>query len=146
MDTLIQFFSEELDFSLDDEAIVLAWILKVIGTEELNAGVINIIFCGDDYLLDLNQRFLERETLTDVIAFDYREDEKDVSGDIFISIERVHENAALHQQSPDNEVRRVIIHGILHLCGYNDKSADEKDAMTAREDKYLSLLSLWKAC
>ena len=101
-----------------------------------------IIFCNDDYLLDLNQRFLERETLTDVIASDYREDEKDVSGDIFISIERVHENASLHQQSVENEVRRVIIHGILHLCGYADKGPDEKAAMTAKEDKYLSLLSL----
>lgn len=142
MDTLIQFFSEELDFRLDDEAIVLDWILEVIRTEKLNAGVINVIFCNDDYLLDLNQRFLERETLTDVIAFDYREDEKDVSGDIFISIERVHENASLHQQSIENEVSRVIIHGILHLCGYADKSPDEKAAMTITEDKYLSLLSL----
>jgi probable rRNA maturation factor len=142
METLIQFFSEELDFSLDDEAIVLDWILEVIGTEELNAGVINIIFCNDDYLLDLNQRFLERETLTDVIAFDYKEDEEDVSGDIFISIERVNENASQLQQSLEEEVKRVIIHGILHLCGYADKGPDKKAAMTAKEDKYLSLLSL----
>lgn len=140
MDNLIQFFSEEIDFCLTDEKIVHDWVLNVIRKEGLDAGLINIIFCNDEYLLDLNQRFLERDTLTDVIAFDYGEDGKEVSGDVFISIERIHDNAALLEQPPDHEVRRVIIHGVLHLCGYADKTPDEKASMTLNEDKYLSLL------
>jgi len=142
MDTLIQFFSEEIEFDLNDESRIHAWILEVIENEELQAGVINIIFCNDSYLLDLNQRFLDRDTLTDVIAFDYREDDNDVSGDVFISIERINDNARQLAQSPELEVNRVIIHGILHLCGYEDKTSTEKAAMTTKEDKYLSLLSL----
>ncbi len=142
MDTLIQFFSEELEFHLENESRVHDWILEVIKAEDLQAGVINIIFCNDTYLLDLNQRFLDRDTLTDVIAFDYRENDDDVSGDVFISIERIRDNATQLGQSPGVEVQRVIIHGILHLCGYADKTVEEKASMTAKEDKYLSLLSL----
>lgn len=142
METLIQFFSEEVGFDLEKEAVISQWILDVINTESLKAGVINIIFCNDNYLLDLNQRFLERDTLTDVIAFDYREEGDGVSGDVFISIERVRENAASVEQSFDIEIKRVIIHGILHLCGYSDSNASEKSEMTSKEDKYLSLLPL----
>ncbi len=140
MDNLIQFFFEEVDFRLTAEKTVHDWILVVIRKEGLDAGVINIIFCNDDYLLDLNQRFLERDTLTDVIAFDYGEDSKEVSGDVFISIERINDNAASLEQTLDHEVKRVIIHGVLHLCGYADKTPDEKASMTLNEDKYLSLL------
>ena len=140
MDNLIQFFSEEVDFCLSGEKIVHDWILTVISQEGLDAGLINIIFCNDEYLLDLNQRFLERDTLTDVIAFDYGEDGKEVSGDVFISIERINDNAELLEQVPGHEVRRVIIHGVLHLCGYADKTPDEKASMSLNEDKYLSLL------
>jgi len=140
MDNLIQFFFEEVDFRLTAEKTVHDWILAVVREEGLEAGVINIIFCNDEYLLDLNQRFLERDTLTDVIAFDYGEDNNEVSGDVFISIERINDNAAALEQLPEHEVKRVIIHGVLHLCGYADKSPDEKASMTLREDKYLSLL------
>ncbi len=141
MNPLIQFFFEDVDFSLNDSQQIHDWILKVIHEEDQDAGVINIIFCNDNYLLDLNQRFLDRETLTDVIAFDYREESNEVSGDVFISIERIRDNAENFDQSFDIEVRRVIIHGILHLCGYADKSSDDKALMTLKEDKYLSLLS-----
>jgi rRNA maturation RNase YbeY len=137
---LLQFFSEEVDFKLKDEAFVREWILKAIEEENFKAGVINVIFCSDDYLLDLNQRFLDRDTLTDVIAFDYDEDEDEVSGDIFISIERTRENAIKYNASPDRETFRVIIHGALHLCGYSDASQEEKSTMTQKEDYYLSLL------
>ena len=142
MNTLIQFFFEDVDFSLNDDQQLHDWILEVIRKEDQQAGVINIIFCKDEYLFDLNQRFLDRETLTDVIAFDYREHDKEVSGDVFISIERISDNAKSFNQSFDIEVRRVLIHGILHLCGYADKSSDDKALMTLKEDKYLSLLSL----
>jgi rRNA maturation RNase YbeY len=140
MDKLIQFFSEEVDFSLADEKNVITWLLEAIQQENLETGVINIIFCTDDYLLDLNQRFLERDTLTDVIAFEYGEEGKEVSGDIFISIERIHDNAAALGNLAGQEVLRVIIHGLLHICGYADKTPEQKASMTLREDKYLSLL------
>lgn len=142
MDALIQFFSEEVVFSMPDEPRVHDWIIRTITDEKLEAGVINIIFCNDDYLLDLNQKFLDRDTLTDVIAFDYREEGNEVSGDVFISIERIRDNASQLKQSLDHELNRVIIHGILHLCGYADKTPGQKAAMTAKEDKYLSLLLL----
>lgn len=141
METLIQFFSEEVGYSLEDESLVRDWILNVIRSESLHAGVINIIFCNDAYLLDLNQRFLERDTLTDVIAFDYREEGDEVSGDIFLSIERIRENARSLGIPASLEVHRVIIHGILHLCGYRDSHAGEKAEMRSKEDKYLSLLT-----
>ena len=140
METLIQFFYEEVDFSLDQEEVIHDWVLNSIRKEGLQAGVINVIFCSDEYLLDLNQRFLDRDTLTDVIAFDYREGDDDVSGDIFISYVRIVENADKFDISIERELMRVIIHGILHLCGYADKSSEEKAEMTSKEDKYLSLL------
>lgn len=140
MNTLIQFFSEDIDFKLANEQEVLDLILNLIKQEGLAAGVINYIFCKDDYLLDLNQRFLERDTLTDVIAFDYSEEDAEVSGDVFISIERARENAIQFEQTEIHEVLRVIIHGVLHLCGYDDKTNEQKSQMTTREDYYLSLL------
>ena len=141
MNALIQFFYEEVDFKFDSEDNIILWILKSLEAEGQEAGTINIIFCNDDYLLDLNLRFLYRDALTDVIAFDYGDDEEGVSGDIFISIDRVRENALHLGFNPENELMRVIIHGILHLCGYQDKSFEDKSLMTAKEDKYLSLLA-----
>jgi len=140
MSSLIQFFTEEVDFTPDHEPQIRVWIANAISGEGFEAGVINIIFCNDEYLSELNQRFLERDTLTDVIAFDYRENDRDVSGDIFISIDRTGENALKYGQSFQEETRRVIIHGVLHLCGYSDKSEEEQSLMRAKEDYYLSLL------
>lgn len=140
MGALIQFFSEEVTFKLEREQEILDWIVGVIKEEGLHTGVINFIFCNDHYLLELNQRFLERDTLTDVIAFDYRENDDEVSGDVFISIDRTAENASRYDQSPEVEVLRVIIHGTLHLCGYDDQDSGDKALMTGKEDKYLSLL------
>ena len=142
MSALIQFFSEDIDYRLDHESVVRDWVLQVIETEGFEACVINIIFSNDAYLLELNQRFLERDTLTDVIAFDYREKESEISGDVFISHDRTVENAITFGQTADKETHRVIIHGILHLCGYPDKTAEDKAVMTQKEDNYLSLLPL----
>lgn len=140
MSSLLQFFSEEVDFKLSDEKIIHDWIIQSISQEKQNTGVLNIIFCTDEYLLDLNQRFLHRETLTDVIAFDYRENEDEVSGDIFISAERAEENALRFDQSFEFEIFRLIIHGVLHLLSYSDKSSADQSIMTDKEDYYLSLL------
>lgn len=141
MDALIQFFSEGVDFKIESENAVIQWLLETISSEGRQAGVINIIFCNDEYLLDLNQRFLERDTLTDVIAFDYHEEEEEASGDVFISIERIRDNAGRLALSFEEELHRVLVHGILHLCGLSDATADEKALMTSKEDKYLSLLA-----
>lgn len=140
MSALIQFFSEEVSFKLEHEQHIHDWVKKVIKEEGLAAVVINFIFCNDEYLLELNQRFLGRDTLTDVIAFDYSESDEEVSGDVFISVDRTSENAEKFGQAPEKEVLRVIIHGTLHLCGYDDHEDDDKALMTAKEDKYLSLL------
>ncbi len=140
MSALIQFFVEEISFTLSRENEISAWIENVIRQEGLEPGFVNFILCNDDYLLELNQRYLERDTLTDVIAFDYSEEEGEVSGDVFISIDRTSENAGTFGVTPDKELHRVIVHGTLHLCGHDDHSADGKPLMTAKEDKYLSLL------
>jgi rRNA maturation RNase YbeY len=142
MTPLLQFFSEEVDFKLTDEQLIRNWVLNAIEEEGFQAAVINVIFCNDEYLLDLNQRFLDRDTLTDVIAFDYDEGEAEISGDIFISIDRTRENALKFDASPDRETFRVIIHGVLHLCGYSDVKQEEKLTMSKKEDYYLSLLTL----
>jgi rRNA maturation RNase YbeY len=141
MDALIQFFSEGVDFKIESEKAVIQWLLDTVSSEGRQAAVINIIFCNDEYLLDLNQRFLDRDTLTDVIAFDYHEEDKEASGDIFISIERISDNAGRLSLSFEEELYRVLVHGILHLCGLSDATADEKAFMTSKEDKYLSLLA-----
>ena len=140
MSSLLQFFSEEVDFKFSNEKIIREWIIQSISQENQNTGVINIIFCTDEYLLDLNQRFLHRDTLTDVIAFDYRENEDEVSGDIFISLERAEENALHFIQSFESEIFRLIIHGVLHLLSYSDKTPADQSIMTGKEDYYLSLL------
>ena len=99
---------------------------------------IAFVFCSDDYLLDINQRFLAHDYYTDVITFDYSI-ESSISGDVFVSIDRVAENAAQVGVSFENELHRVLVHGVLHLLGYKDKTSEEKAVMTDKEDFYLSL-------
>ena len=142
MSALIQFFYEEVSFKLDREQEICDWIQEAITEEKLKAGVINIIFCNDKYLLDLNQRFLDRNTLTDVIAFDYSENDNEVSGDIFISIDRITDNASKFGQTTEKELLRVIIHGSLQRGGDDDQNNDDKSLMTRKEDNYLSLLPI----
>jgi len=101
---------------------------------------LNYIFCSDTYLHKINLEYLKHDTLTDIITFDYSE-KKQISGDIFISIDRIKENALKFNQSTDIELNRVLIHGVLHLLGYKDKTPKEKETMRAKEDFYLTLLS-----
>ena len=100
---------------------------------------INIIFCSDDYLLEINQQYLNHSTLTDIVTFDHGDDSDGLSGDIFISIDRVKENAPKFNIDFETELHRVMIHGVLHLAGYSDKSERQKTVMRKREDAYLSL-------
>jgi len=132
-------FNYETDFKLDDEEQIRNWISNCIDEYGFTEGELNYIFCDDDYLLNLNVVFLKHDTLTDIISFDYTLG-KLVSGDIFISIERVKENAEKFNQSIENELNRVVIHGVLHYLGFKDKSDSEKNLMRGEEDKCLELL------
>ena len=131
-------FNYELDFKLVDESLYSEWIERVIEENEFTLGELNYIFCDDAYLLKLNVEFLEHDTLTDIISFDYTMG-KLVGGDIFISLERVKENAEKFSHSFEEELKRVMIHGGMHYMGYKDKTEEEKKTMRSVEDNALSL-------
>ena len=133
-------FNYEVDFKLENEETIQYWISASIENYGFKEGEINYIFCNDDYLLKLNVEFLEHDTLTDIISFDYTMG-KLISGDIFISVERVRENAKIFNQSIDNELNRVIIHGVLHYMGFKDKAEKDKEIMRGEEDKCLALFN-----
>lgn len=136
----IYFFVEEVNFILRDKNRIREWILNIILSNSYTLGQINYIFCSDNFLLQTNVKYLKHDTFTDIITFDTSENSNEISGDIFISIERVKENAKSYRVSFTNELHRVMIHGILHLLGYNDNTNDEKVIMREKEDYYLSLL------
>ncbi len=133
----IQFFSEDISFILKDKIRIRKWLNVVISEEKKRPWYINFIFCSDDYLFELNRTYLKQETFTDILTFPYQDDKNIISGDIFISINRVKENANDFNQDFDNELLRVMVHGILHLVGYSDYGTKEKKIMTKREDYYL---------
>lgn len=138
MNRRIQFFTEDSDFVLKKKQKIREWITSVIKRENQKPWYINYIFCSDPYLLELNKTFLRHSTLTDIITFPDEENPGTVSGDIFISIERVAENALKYGEHFDDELHRVMVHGVLHLLGYGDKAEQQKKEMTAKEDFYLS--------
>ncbi|MFD2917056.1 rRNA maturation RNase YbeY [Psychroserpens luteus] len=133
-------FNYETNFKLDDETKVSEWISNTISNEKCNEGEINYIFCDDDYLHQLNVQFLEHDTLTDIISFDYSIG-KELHGDIYVSIERVADNAKDFKVDVSEELKRVIIHGVLHYCGYKDKTDDDAKLMREKEDYYLNALN-----
>lgn len=131
-------FNYELDFELNDEATYSEWISKVINSEIKSEGEINYIFCDDEYLLQINQQYLDHDTLTDIISFDYSEG-NNLHGDIFISIERVRENAKEFDVSFEDELKRVMAHGVLHYCGYKDKTVDDENLMRQKEEEKMKM-------
>jgi rRNA maturation RNase YbeY len=133
-------FNYEVEFQLHSENKISKWLSKVIQLENCKEGDINYIFCDDDYLYNLNVEFLNHDTYTDIISFDYSVG-KELHGDIFISTERVKENAENFNQTYEDELRRVMVHGILHYCGYKDKSEDQAKTMRDKENQYLNLYS-----
>ena len=139
---MIQFLSERISFQLKEKPKIRKWLQDVIRIEKYKAGAITFIFCSDDFLLTLNESFLNHSTYTDIITFPGLEQPKVVSGDIFISIDRVSENAKKYKQPLERELNRVMVHGILHLAGYKDKTKSDKLEMTAKEDYYLSVVSI----
>ena len=133
----INFFSET-DFNLKNEADHRQWLNRVIESEERGIEEINFIFCDDEYLHKINLQYLNHDTYTDIISFDNSE-EGFLAGDIFISIERVKENALQFNVAFDEELRRVLVHGILHFCGYKDKSESEAQTMRQKENENIAM-------
>lgn len=135
----IFFHTEDLDFSLPDEPTTfIAWLEKILAQEQKSRRRLTYVFCSDEYLHHLNLTYLQHDTYTDIITFPY--DEEIIEGDLFISIERVRENAATLEVPFEQELRRVMAHGLLHLCGYGDKTPEQQQQMREKEE---SCLSLW---
>ena len=131
-------FNYENDFELGNEEAYSNWISRVILSENKKEGDINFIFCDDEYLHKLNVEYLEHDTLTDVISFDYSMG-NELHGDVFISTERVAENAVDFNVTFEQEIKRVIIHGVLHYCGYKDKSEADEAVMRAKEEEKINM-------
>lgn len=135
----INFFTEEINFKVDQEKKVKGWIEQVISSEGKLLGEVNYILCSDQYLHSINKEYLDHDTFTDIITFDMSEEAQEITGDIFISIDRIKENAQSLGVTFTDEFHRVLIHGILHLIGYTDTTQAEKDAMRQKEEACLSL-------
>jgi len=132
-------FNFETDFKLGNDTLLNEWISNVITSEGFEVGEVHYIFCDDEFLHKLNVEFLNHDTLTDVISFDYRMGNQ-INGEIFISVERVQDNAKDFNNCFEEELHRVMIHGILHFCGYKDKTDEEEALMRNKENEALSLL------
>lgn len=132
------YFNYETTFKLVNETSYEKWISTIIQSEGKEEGEINYIFCADDYLHKINVDYLDHDTLTDIISFDYSEGNF-LQGDIFISVERVRENATDFNTNFEEELKRVMAHGVLHYCGYKDKSYEESLLMRKKEDEKISL-------
>ena len=135
-------FNYETDFTLDNSSKISEWILNTISLEKFTLGELNYIFCDDIYLLDINKKYLNHDTFTDIISFDYTLG-KQINGDIYISIDRIKENSKFYNTSFNNELLRVMIHGVLHYLGYKDKTDADKKIMRSKEDYYLSLQNIY---
>ncbi|KAB2916565.1 MAG: rRNA maturation RNase YbeY [Bacteroidetes bacterium] len=129
---MISFFTEDVDYTLKDKLKIKRWIQQTVASESKKTGDINIIFCSDEYLLEVNKQYLDHDYYTDIITFNYNTDK--INGDLFISLDRIVDNANQNNVPRETELLRVIIHGVLHLVGYNDKTAKEEKEIRAKED------------
>jgi len=134
-------FNYETDFELLNESDFSKWLSEVILSENKKEGEINYIFCDDDYLLEINQQYLDHDTLTDIISFDYSVG-NELNGDIFVSVERVKENASDYNVSFQEEIQRVLVHGILHYCGYKDKTEADELVMRRKEEEKMKMFHM----
>lgn len=132
---MIQFFYENLPETVNTD--YTKWLEDIILSEGKKLGEINYIFCDDEYLLKVNQDYLQHDYYTDIITFDYVKG-KTISGEIFVSLQRISDNASTLSKEYEEELRRVLAHGILHLSGYKDKTEDEEKLMRSKEDHYLA--------
>ena len=134
---MIRYYSEDTNFEFKGRLLNNRWIKFVAESEVRKVGDINVIFCSDNYILDVNMKYLQHDYFTDIITFDYCEDDV-LSGDLFISIDSVKDNALFYGTDFPDELNRVIVHGILHLIGYDDHTDSEQKTMRSKEDYYLS--------
>ncbi len=134
----INFFAEDISFNLKRKGFVRTWIRDTIIAENHRLKLLNFIFCSDAYLLNINQQYLNHDTYTDIITFDNSDTKQEIVGDVFISLDRIRENAKELDVNETDELHRVMIHGTLHLLGYPDKGKSAKALMTEKEDLYLS--------
>lgn len=134
---MISFFTEDVDYTLKDKLKIKRWIQQTVASESKKTGDINIIFCSDEYLLEVNKQYLNHDYYTDIITFNYNTDK--INGDLFISLDRVADNANQNNVPRETELLRVIIHGVLHLLGYNDKTAKEEKEIRAKEDSCIKI-------
>ena len=135
----IHFFSEGIDFNINNKTQIRRWLKSVILQHTKKITSLNYIFTSDDYLLDINQKYLNHNTYTDIITFDQSTNPIRIEADIYISIDRVHVNSKLLDTSFNEELHRVLIHGVLHLLGFKDKTATQKKEMRKKENHYLAL-------
>jgi len=135
----INFFLEDIQYRIRKLKLLRHWINKAVELENSTIEEITYIFCSDNYLHKLNIEYLEHDTFTDIITFQYNEENSALHSDIFVSIDRIKENSKLYNQRLLDEFHRIMIHGVLHLLGYKDKTPEEKQEMTDKENYYLSL-------
>ena len=131
-------FNYETEFELSNETEISNWLSQVILSENKKEGDINYIFCDDEYLLQINEQYLNHDTLTDIISFDYSVG-NELHGDIFISVERVADNAIDYKVTFDEELKRVLVHGVLHYCGYKDKTDQDEEIMRKKENEKIQM-------
>ena len=139
---MVRYFIQDTDFLFKRRAVHNAWLKAVAVEENCRLGEISVIFCSDAYLLDMNRKYIGHDYFTDIITFDYSEGEL-LSGDLFISVDTVRSNASFYSAEFDDELDRVIVHGLLHLIGYDDHSEEEFAAMKEKENYYLSKRALF---
>jgi probable rRNA maturation factor len=138
----ILFHAEDVDFKLANPSKTSSWLSQCIQNNNKSLGEINYIFCSDEYLLEVNKKHLNHDYYTDIITFDNSFEEDEINADIFVSIDRVKDNAKTLRQSFENELHRVLVHGILHLLGWEDSTEEHKQEMRLEEDNQLKILEL----
>ncbi len=138
----IFYFNEDVTFTLRSKRKINSWLSSVATNHGANVESLNYIFCSDEYLLNINKQYLNHDYYTDIITFDNSSQDALITADIFVSIDRVKENAKSNKDSVSHELHRVMVHGLLHLLGFKDKSIDEQAIMREKEDACLSLLVL----
>lgn len=137
---MIRFFNEDVTYKLPQKQATRQWLKQQAEREGYAVGDLNYIFCSDDYVLQVNRDYLQHDYYTDIITFDQSEEEGKIEGDIFISVDRVTDNASQLGVTPEQEMRRVLAHGLLHLCGFGDKTDEEVAQMRAKEEEWLRQL------
>ncbi|GAB3757907.1 rRNA maturation RNase YbeY [Spirosoma pomorum] len=135
---MIRFFSEDVPYEQPQKRVTQQWLKKQANKEGFSIGDLNYIFCSDEYLLQVNRDYLQHDYYTDIITFDQSEEESKIEGDIFVSVDRVKDNAIQMNVTPQHEMKRVLAHGLLHLCGYGDKSETEAQLMRQKEEEWIN--------